>query len=164
MSKKQYFAFKAEADGRVKELRAEAFITFPSLLDNRSFVDKNVIKISAIWDTGATNSVITQKFIDELGLKPTGIVPTFTAGGIKNCPTYYIDLGLPNRIVIPNLVVTGNDQLTSCDMLIGMDVICRGDFAIANAKGRTHFSFCMPPHDTPICLYEKTLKVNKRAK
>ena len=67
---------------------------------------KNPIAISAIWDTGATNSVITQKFIDALGLKPTGVVKTYTAAGEKVCPTYYVDIELPNKIIISNLVVT----------------------------------------------------------
>ena len=45
-----------------------------------------------------------------------------------------------------------------------MNIIQLGDFAIANAKGKTRFSFCIPPHDNPICLLEKTQKVDGKVK
>src|SRR5574344_1414826 len=129
---KRYFAFSAEADVIANVLKTDVFIATPDVLNHKPFDQKEMLKLNAIWDTGATNSVITQRYIDKLGLKPTGATRTYTAGGEKICNLYLVDIGLPNRIVINNLAVTGNNELLSCDMLIGMDVIGKGDFAISN--------------------------------
>jgi len=54
----------------------------------------------ALWDTGATNTVITKKVIDDCELKPLGIVKTHTANGIMDSHAYLISIGLPNKIGI----------------------------------------------------------------
>jgi len=160
----KHFAFRQMYDGIANELKSQVCIIVPSYIDSRPYEERSKIIIDGIWDTGATISAVAQNVIDKLGLKQTGAVPIGTAGGYITCPTYIIDLALPNRIVIPDLIVTGNDSLMSCDMLIGMDVIGNGDFAISNPKGKTCFSYCLPPHNKPIDLYEKTQKVDKNYK
>lgn len=42
--------------------------------------DVDYKKYLAIWDTGATNTVITEKVVKECGLKPTGITRVCTVG------------------------------------------------------------------------------------
>jgi hypothetical protein len=66
-----------------------------------------------------------------------------TASGTDIVPTYYVSIGLPNKIVIPILQVT-EGVLTGTDMLVGMDIISTGDFAVTNVNGKTVFSFRMP--------------------
>lgn len=160
----RHFAFMQDSQGLARELRSDVIVAIATIFDSRQILERPNVKIQGIWDTGATNSVITQNVVEALGLKPTGMATIGTAGGNVDCPTYIIDVVLPNGIAIQNLRVTGNDSLTSCDMLIGMDVIGFGDFAIANAKGNTHFSFCIPAHNKPICLVEKSEKVDKKFK
>lgn len=101
---------------------------------------------SAIWDTGATNSVITQKVVNELGLSPVGIIETITANGTRICNRYAIAVGLPNKIAIPVLLVSDGDLGPNSkeDVLIGMDVIRQGDFAVSNHNRKTSFTFRMP--------------------
>jgi len=41
-----------------------------------------VHKYAAIWDTGATGTVITQKVIDECGLVATGMTQMHGVGGL----------------------------------------------------------------------------------
>ena len=129
--------------------------SFTSSYDKLSNVLKNKIEIAqvgssfsaqewvALWDTGATNSVITQKVVDALGLQPVGQVPCSTPQGSYNAWVYYIDVKLPSSVIIPKLQVTLG-QPFGCDILVGMDIIGRGDFAVSNFEGRTIFTFRTP--------------------
>ncbi len=61
----------------------------------------------ALWDTGATNSVITQKVIDELALKPIGMTFVNTASHKKlKVEMYDVWVYLPNYVFLPNIIVT----------------------------------------------------------
>ena len=97
----------------------------------------------ALWDTGATGSVITQKIINELNLIPVSCVDVSTTQGTYEANCYFIDIRLTNGIVIPNLYVVHGEP-TGCDILIGMDIINRGDFAVSNFNNKTQFTFRMP--------------------
>lgn len=97
----------------------------------------------AIWDTGATNSVITQKIVDELELKPVSMITCIGVDGPYDTFCYYIDLYLPNYVAMKKLLVS-QGKLVNGDMLIGMDVIGRGDFAVSNFNNQTVFSFRIP--------------------
>jgi hypothetical protein len=107
----------------------------PSNIDHKPF--------NAIWDTGATRSVISKNIVQSCNLKPTGMAKVHTASGTDIVPTYYVSIGLPNKIVIPILQVT-EGVLTGTDMLVGMDIISIGDFAVTNINRKTVFSFRMP--------------------
>lgn len=96
----------------------------------------------AVWDTGATGTVVTQAVVDDLGLKPIGLVECHTANGSKQCSVYMVCLMLPNGI---NVDVRGTEgTLEGFDVLIGMDVITLGDFSITNLNGKTTMSFRIP--------------------
>lgn len=98
----------------------------------------------AIWDTGATNSVVTQALVNDCGLQPIGVTTVKTAAGERLADTYLVALWLPNRICIPSLRVTEGIIGGGMDALIGMDIICRGDFAVTNKDGKTNFTFRIP--------------------
>jgi len=97
----------------------------------------------AIWDTGATGSVITQAVVDACGLKPTGMKQVFGVGGPELAETYLVNIGLPNGVAFSNVEVT-KGKVLGPQMLIGMDIITTGDFSISNVDGRTIFSFRYP--------------------
>lgn len=102
---------------------------------------------NAIWDTGASGSVISQKVVGELGLKPTGFARIHHANGESTVHTYSVNIMLPNGVAVSTLRVT-EGILNDTDVLIGMDVIARGDFAVTAVNGKTVFSFQMPStHD-----------------
>jgi len=112
-------------------------------------VNPQIHDFKAIWDTGATNSCITQKAAQEIGLIATGMIKMGTAGGSRECPTYYVDLFLPNLVRIPSITVNEvsdltHDQNDRIEVLIGMDVIMHGDCAITNKGGKTVFTFRIP--------------------
>jgi predicted aspartyl protease len=106
----------------------------------------------AIWDTGATNSAITKRVADDLGLQPTGVVEVRHAKGKSFTNTYLVNILLPNNVMVGQVRVT-EAELVADDgislekqpqILIGMDVISLGDFAVSNFNGKTIFSFHVP--------------------
>jgi hypothetical protein len=101
-------------------------------------------EFTAIWDTGATNSAVTQTVIDQCLLKPTGITEVHTASGNYRTETYLVSIFLPSRVVVPSVKVTKGMLTSGFDVLIGMDVIGQGDFAVTHKDNKTVFSFRMP--------------------
>ena len=98
---------------------------------------------TAVWDTGATRTTISQKIVDELGLSPVGKVWSSTANGMVLVDTYPICVLLPNDIAFPTIIVPCNN-LGDTEMLIGMDIIGHGDFSLTSVGNKTTFSFRMP--------------------
>ena len=99
-------------------------------------------QFKGIWDTGATDTVITQNVVDTCGLKPIGMAIVNTASGQANQPVFLINLLLPNNVEFTLRVTLG--QMKDANILIGMDVICRGDFVITNKDAKTVVSFRIP--------------------
>lgn len=97
----------------------------------------------AIWDTGATASSITQKVVDELGLKPISMANVNTANGPTIAEVYVLDFCLPNGVVFKSVTAT-KGKITGPDVLIGMDIIGAGDFAVTSENGKTVFSYRLP--------------------
>jgi hypothetical protein len=102
-------------------------------------------KFTGIWDTGATNTVITQEVVDRCLLKPTGVTQVHGIHGLKPTLTFLINVWImEGRIHIYNLPVTLGELPAGSHLLIGMDIIARGDCAITNVGGNTVFSFRIP--------------------
>ena len=98
----------------------------------------------AVWDTGATNSVITENVIVQCQLQPTGITEVHTAQGSHRTETYLVGIFLPNFVGFSSVRVSKGTLPSAHDVLIGMDIIGSGDFAVTNKDGKTVFSFRMP--------------------
>ena len=114
----------------------------------------------AVWDTGATNTVVSTKIIKSLGLKPTGYCEVATADTKehKKAHTYYVDIGLID-LKCGHTVIEVIEEDMKDDVLIGMDIIGLGDFAICNGR---IFSYCCPPLPNALNLREKADRVNAR--
>lgn len=105
--------------------------------------DAKCKEYTAIWDTGATNSAITEKVIQECQLSPIGVVAVEYGSGPQRSNQYLVNIWLPNKTVISNVRVT-KASITSADVIIGMDIIGSGDFAVTNVNNQTVFSFRSP--------------------
>lgn len=115
-------------------------------------------KYKAIWDTGATNTCITPKVVEDLNLFPSGMTTVLGVNSINKDEkealkdsiafTYFISLGLPNKAGFPTIRVAEVKDIQGADVLIGMDVIRMGDLAISNFNNKTVFSFRMPSIET----------------
>lgn len=96
----------------------------------------------AMWDTGATNTVLSPKVIKDLGLVPFAQSGVSGIGGNVDGGVYKIAIGLPCGQVVRN--ITAYESELDYDVLIGMDIILLGDFAFTNKDGQSVFSFRIP--------------------
>jgi len=103
-------------------------------------------RTKALWDTGATNSVIAASTVVALGLKPTGKVYVEHAGGKELKNTYVVNIGLPMGVLVKGVVVTETDSILkgTCGAIIGMDIITKGDFTITNPGNVTWMTYRYP--------------------
>lgn len=104
---------------------------------------KPIADKSALWDTGATGSVISKKLADEIGLVPIGRTLVTGVNGSFECNKYVIDIYLPNHVRVQDVLVTESSGIQH-DLLIGMDIIRLGDFALTHTNGATIFSYQFP--------------------
>ncbi|HKC14633.1 MAG TPA: retropepsin-like aspartic protease [Patescibacteria group bacterium] len=105
---------------------------------------KPLKEIKAIWDTGASCTVITKKLAAEIGLIPTGkeIVSGIDHDSPEN--TFFVNVYLPNKVCMMNLKIVEVPSIKSADLLIGMDIIGAGDFSIFIKDGKTVMSYRYP--------------------
>ena len=140
-------SFTVRYNGRMNKLQVETLVSKAINPGPNATVPPEVVqaakKFDGIWDTGATNSMISQKVVDECGLIPTGMAMVQGATGSRPCETFLVSIFLPNKVVFPSIRVT-KGVLTACDVLIGMDIINQGDFAITQNDGKTTFSYRYP--------------------
>jgi len=132
-------AFTVKGNGSFRQLVTKCGIT-PLRKGNQP----NIVYYNAIWDTGATSTVITSKVAKDLKLKPTGTATNIHAGGVSQVPTYLVDIYLPNGICVKEISVSEVVLAGDIEILIGMDLISLGDFSFTNVNGKSCFSFRFP--------------------
>jgi len=135
-------SFTVKYDAKVNALVTEVAVGVA--FDPKTEHPPSLINYKAIWDTGATNSVITSKVVTECGLKPVSRVIVHTAGGDAECLVYFVWIRLPNQAGFPQVRVTEATIADGIDMLIGMDLISGGDFAVTTSDGKTTLTYCHP--------------------
>ena len=146
MSKKQRGQFAActiQFDHRVSVLEGEVGIGQARTLGPDE-PTPHAPKFHAVWDTGASKSVITQRVVSTLNLPNIfPQVPVYTANGLRQANVYLVNLYLSDIMRITGIQVM-DGEMTGIDALIGMDVIGLGDFAITHSDGRTCMTFRAP--------------------
>jgi hypothetical protein len=106
------------------------------------------VKISALWDTGATMSCIKPELINQfkMSLLPDNYSITASGiGGSVRTDATVISIYLTENLIIEGCPVYITDFPGDTDLIIGMDIIGMGDFAVCNVDGKTSFSFAVPP-------------------
>ena len=125
------YAFTVKYPEKVRTLTTEVVV---SVVHIRKTDPPPLEQFVAVWDTGATDSVITKRVVDSLGLKSIGVEPVHTVGGLVDADVYLVNIGLPNQVVFPaTRVIEG--EIGGADLLIGMDIIGEGDFAVTSKGG-----------------------------
>ena len=109
--------------------------------------DSPPLEGSALWDTGATSSVVSKSFAKKLQLKPIRRGKIQDIHGHRTVDVYLADIWLSNEMTYPGWNFLENDIVGKVDVLIGMDIIGNGDFSICG--GRV-FSFALLPVETPM--------------
>lgn len=134
-------------------------------------LDRPARKVSTIgiWDTGATDSVITKELVNQLGLLPVSRAVVNGVHGSREVNVYYVNICLNNGDIQVRSSVTECEKLSddgSVGLLIGMNVITMGDFSISNHQGKTVMSFrvpslCQTDYVAELREYKKLLKIHK---
>lgn len=137
------------------------------------YEEKKIVKVVALWDTGATRSCITKCVADELGLKPTDFYQTYGVGGSIETEIFDIVLHLNGFVRNIPLQVAGaklhkNDggpPVSEIGFLIGMDIIGKGDFFTGlykNDEGNpcTLMSFRYPAAFQPVDYLQEVKDFN----
>ena len=115
-----------------------------TISDATTAPDESRRSFTAIWDTSATNSVITQDVVDACRLVATGLESVHNVTGPATQETYLVAIELPNGSRYAPVRVTKGNLQHEIGVLIGMDIINTGDFAVTNLGGITKFSFRFP--------------------
>jgi hypothetical protein len=102
------------------------------------------ITTRALWDTGASGSVISQDIAKTLALTPVGATNVKHAGGSSISPTHLVNFYLPHGPTMTGALVTEFQAQPQFGAIIGMDIITMGDLAITNVGGQTVMSFRLP--------------------
>jgi len=93
------------------------------------------LKVQALWDTGATNTMISKRVANTLSLKKTGEINIRSFAGEKSVNEYYLRLLLAGGFT-KDLQVLEFSEIKGADILIGMDIIGYGDFVFTLKKER----------------------------
>ncbi|WP_407404371.1 aspartyl protease family protein [Sodaliphilus sp.] len=108
---------------------------------------KAEINTLAIWDTGATNCVVTKSIALQLGLPVVSRTKVRGVHGEKEVNVYLVHITLNNQNITLQTLVTECEELSESNdtgMLIGMDLISKGDFSISTFEGNTVMTFRTP--------------------
>ena len=133
-------AFQVSSQELLRDLLSDCAIA-PFNVPDQPLED--YVPFRALWDTGATNSVITDRVVQQCNLMPSGKTFVYGVNGQHLSDTYLITIQLQGLILFPSLRVTRGDFL-GADVLVGMDIINRGDFFVTNHNGETTFGFRVP--------------------
>lgn len=136
-------AFTLKGIGRLNQLKTQCGVS-EAVDPQHDPSTPSISQYEAIWDTGATGTVITRKVAAELGLKPTGVVTSNHAGGSDQVNTYLVNVYLPNGINVIGVKVIEAVLMGNTEILIGMDIISHGDFSFTNFNGESCFTFRIP--------------------
>lgn len=104
------------------------------------------ISVSALWDTGASQSVVTATTAKTLGLVEVGKSLVHHAGGKGLASTYVVNFLLPNQVGMPGVLVSEctDPEHNQFGAIIGMDIIMAGDLAITNHNGSSWVTYRNP--------------------
>ena len=139
-------AFTVKYSGRTNVLQSEVAIS--AAFDPTIVVKVNrpqSVKAMAIWDTGASCSVISKNLAQKIGLVPSGKT---TITGVNHTTlenTYLVNVYLPNNVCAGYIRIAEVPALSGgADVLIGMDIIGEGDFSLYLENGCSVMNYRLP--------------------
>lgn len=141
-----FHAFTLSFDQLVNRLISDAGITEAFDPKTDPTTHPKPLPVKALWDTGATSSVVTPWVVKDLGLSPVGKSFLNHGGGRSEQMIYVVNLYLPNGVGFVGVPVAEMDKIedSGFGIIIGMDIIASGDFSLTNFQRKTCFSFRVP--------------------
>lgn len=135
------FAITATTIGKPK------FLYTKILIVNFDCDDKiNATYVNALWDTGASTSVMTRALAEKLGIRFSAEAASRSVTGteIAKYGYAYVSLVSNGGVVHTMTAIVESLPRKEYSFIIGMDVINRGSLAISSHEMRTYLSFTMP--------------------
>lgn len=123
-------------NGIARRIKSDVFVSVPD--------SGNGLKVKALWDTGATDCVISESLAVSIGLPIVGDARMNHAGGFTDVKRFLADVTLPNNVTVKGVAMLGCKSVNDFDVIIGMNVITLGDFCLTNVGGKTVVSFRYP--------------------
>ena len=141
----RFEAFTVKSTGRLSQV-ITAVKVFPAFDPNSPPTPLPVgADEKALWDTGASKSVVSKVLAQKLLLQPVGVTKVNHAGGTSETPTYLVNFQLPHGVGVVGILASEFPAMPGgFDVIIGMDIITLGDFSITNVGGQTWVSFRTP--------------------
>lgn len=146
-TKARFMAFTQKYEGMTRRIVSKIGLT--PAFDPKDFTNGSmpypVTEKLALWDTGATGSVLTEATVREMHLTPVGTTTVTHAGGTSQSNTYLVNFYLPNHVGVAGVLVSECKEIEGgVGAIIGMDIITKGDFSITNVDQKTWISFRIP--------------------
>jgi hypothetical protein len=132
-----YYAFSQRHAAIVNKLITE-IVLFGAIPQDNS------LKVKAIWDTGATHSVISNEVKKQMKFTPIRSKLVYGVNSKQNVDIIVASIKLPNDFIIDQKRFYVCSLPPGVDVLIGMDIIQLGEFHLSNAGGKTQYSFVVP--------------------
>jgi len=156
----QFSAFTAKADGRMQVLTTKVQVSISQFFASQFGITPSPEDVEAIWDTGASGTVLSERLVKKLNLPPIGKRLVSSCSESYESSVYIVDIALPNNVGVVGVQVTEAKNIGRFDVLIGIDIITIGDLSICNYKGKTSFSFRIPSSSKRIDYVEEANKLN----
>ena len=103
-----------------------------------------VRRCKAIFDTGATSSMISSDIARALHLQSIDTALVTGVHGTERVPIYTVDVRFKGGFILSSLKVSEAGAGAGFDILLGMDVIARGSMLLSSHDKRTLFAFFYP--------------------
>lgn len=142
-------AFTKVFEGDRRDIITDIQISLPNIKQIKTN-DSRLIKTKGLWDTGCNVTSITKSLAMKLGLKKEGEVNVQIYSDSKPIiyNVYHANIYLPSGDCICNVQITEFNGDKDFEILVGMNIICRMDFAITNLNNKTTFSYNLPSTQT----------------
>ena len=138
-------AFTTSFPRRVSQLITDIAVAPGFDPRNPPIPEPSYVDTKALWDTGASKSMVSADLATQLALVPVGSQVVQHAGGSSPSNTYLVNFRLMNDVRMLGALVTEFPTITGAfGCIVGMDVISVGDLAISHHGGRTTMSFRTP--------------------
>lgn len=122
-----------------RQIITDAFV-FAPLKDGENRV-KRYVEVKAMWDTGATNSQITQEVAMTLGLKAVGHTPVVHGMGRSETTIYEAGLMIDGVLNVRRMLVAECHGSNDFNAIIGMDIIQFGRLTLEGQGDERMFTF-----------------------
>ncbi|MDO5346558.1 MAG: retropepsin-like aspartic protease [Lachnospiraceae bacterium] len=104
--------------------------------------DRTIITDKAMWDTGATITVISHATANQFDATPNEVGTSISATDRSDSDIYLATIELPGGIVFHNAEVWDVDLSDhGAEVVIGMDIISRGKLVVETVYGVPMFTF-----------------------